>query len=339
MNDFSDAPTLVRNFLTYKSSIQNRSVKTVFQYYHDLRTFFRYILKSAYPNKYRDMDYDEIPFSDVNDEIITSIKSDDIYDYLSYVQSSRDNKSAARARKMSCLRSFYKYLTKVKCVMQENPTERIDSVQIKKSLPKYLTLEQSHTLLDSIIGKNAERDYAIIILFLNCGFRVSELAGINLSDFSEGFESVVVTGKGSKQRILYLNEACRNAIKAYLKVRPENAKLTSKDALFISRNRNRLSVQMIQTMIYNRLSAAGLGHLKLSVHKLRHTAATLMYQHGNVDVRVLKDILGHEQMSTTQIYTHLSTEQIKNAVNANPLSHESRKISTKQLSDYENDED
>ena len=168
---------------------------------------------------------------------------------------------------------------------------------------------------------------------------MSELAGINLSDFSEGFESVVVTGKGSKQRILYLNEACRNAIKAYLKVRPENAKLSSKDALFISRNRNRLSVQMIQTMIYNRLSAAGLGHLKLSVHKLRHTAATLMYQHGNVDVRVLKDILGHEQMSTTQIYTHLSTEQIKNAVNANPLAHESRKISTKQLSDYENDED
>jgi site-specific recombinase XerD len=302
-----------------------------------LRTFFRYIVKTAYPEKYHGIDYGEIPFSDVTDEIVTGIRSDDVYEYLAYVQASRDNQSAARARKMSCLRSFYKYLTKVKCAMTENPTERIDSVQIKKTLPKYLTLEQSHLLLDSISGKNAERDYAIIILFLNCGFRVSELAGINLSDFSEGFESVIVTGKGSKQRILYLNEACRTAIKSYLKVRPENAKLSSKDALFVSRNRNRLSVQMIQTMIYNRLSAAGLGHLKLSVHKLRHTAATLMYQHGNVDVRVLKDILGHEQMSTTQIYTHLSTEQIKNAVNANPLSRETRKINVRELSDYNTD--
>jgi len=333
--DYSDAPQLVQSFLSYKSAIQNRSKKTVFQYYHDLRTFFRYILKEKYKNKYSEKDFAEIPFSEVSDNDVTSVNSEDIYNYLSYVHNERDNQSASRARKLSCLRSFYKYLSKVKCVINDNPTERIDSVQIKKSLPKYLTLEQAQDLLDSIGGKNAERDYAIITLFLNCGFRVSELAGINLSNFSEGFETVVVTGKGSKQRMLYLNEACRDAISAYLKVRPEKVKLSDKDALFVSRNRNRLSVQMIQHMIYKRLDEAGLSHLQLSVHKLRHTAATLMYQHGNVDVRVLKDILGHEEMSTTQIYTHLSTEQIKNAAEANPLSHEKRRIRVKTAEDYE----
>ena len=198
--------------------------------------------------------------------------------------------------------------------MDENPTERIDSVQTKKALPKYLNLEQAQTLLDSITGKNAERDYAIITLFLNCGFRVSELANMNLSDFSDDLGYVVVTGKGSKQRILYLNSACRDAINAYLKVRPADAKLYDKDALFISRNKNRLSVQMIQTLVYNRLNQAGLGHLKLSVHKLRHTAATLMYQHGHVDVLTLKTILGHESISTTEIYTHIDRTRLRQEI-------------------------
>ncbi len=337
MTDYSDAPLFVQNFLSYKGTIQNRSKKTVFQYYHDLRTFFRYIVKEKNKSKYKDVCYDEIPFSDVSDDDVVSVTSDNIFNYLSYAYNTRDNKASSRARKLSCLRSFYKYLSKVKCVINDNPTERIDSVQIKKALPKYLTLEQAQDLLDSISGNNAERDYAIITLFLNCGFRVSELAGINLSDFSDGFETVVVTGKGSKQRMLYLNSACRDAIKAYLNVRPDKVKLTDRDALFVSRNRNRLSVQMIQTMIYKRLEEAGLGHLKLSVHKLRHTAATLMYQHGKVDVRVLKDILGHEEMSTTQIYTHLSTDQIKNAAEANPLSHEKRKVKAKTLDDYDED--
>lgn len=335
MVDYSDAPNLVQSFLNYKLSVQNRSGKTVFQYYHDLRTFFRYIIKTKKKDIYHNVSFDEISFADVSDEDIKSVLTDDIFNYLSYVANQRENNSASRARKLSCLRSFYKYLTKVKCAIDENPAERIDSVQTKKALPKYLNLDQAQALLESISGKNAERDYAIITLFLNCGFRVSELANMNLSDFSNDFEHVVVTGKGSKQRILYLNSACRDAINAYLKVRPGDTKLYDKDALFISRNKNRLSVQMIQTLVYNRLNQAGLGHLKLSVHKLRHTAATLMYQHGKVDVRVLKDILGHEEMSTTQIYTHLSSDQIRNAAEANPLSHEKRKNIIKSLDDYD----
>ncbi len=320
MQDYTDAPELVQRFLNYKLTVQNRSKLTVMQYYHDLRTFFRYIVKTKYSEKFTKLSYEEISFADVSDCDVTGVQSKDIYNFISYTANTRDNSASARSRKLSCLRSFYKYLTVTIMEMKDNPTEKIESPKKNKTYPKYLSLEQSVKLLSSIDGKNKERDFAIITLFLNCGLRVSELAGINLSDIDSEMQTLYVTGKGSKQRMLYLNDACREALKEYLKVRPTNAIDSDKNALFISRNRRRISIQMVQTLVYKHLRNADLENLHLSVHKLRHTAATLMYQYGKTDVRVLKDILGHEEMSTTQIYTHVSDDQQRQAVESNPLS-------------------
>lgn len=321
MQSYTDAPELVQQFLNYKISVQNRSKLTVMQYYHDLRTFFRFIVKTKYPAKFDGVNESEISFAEVSDKDITGITSMDIYEFLSYAANELDNKGDSRARKLSCLRSFYKYLTVTRNVIEDNPTQKIDSPKRNKKYPKFLSLDQSKQLLSAVDGKNKERDYAIITLFLNCGLRVSELAGINLSDIDSEMTTLYVTGKGSKQRILYLNDACRDALKSYLKVRPGNAKSKDADALFISRNHNRMSVKTVQYMIYQRLKQSDLGNLHMSVHKLRHTAATLMYKYGKTDVRVLKDILGHEEMSTTQIYTHVSDDQQKEAIDSNPLSH------------------
>lgn len=320
MQDYSDAPNLVRKYLNYKESTQNRSKKTVFQYYHDLRTFSRFLLIRKHPEKYAEINLDEIPFSDACDDLLLAVNSEDIYEFISYCSRTLENGVAARHRKLSCIRTFYRYLTKTILVLKDNPAEAVDSPKMPKKLPKYLTLEESKQLLLSVDGKNAVRDYCIITIFLNCGLRVSELVGIDLSDISPDLTTVNVTGKGSKERMIYLNSACKSAIEEYLKVRPSNIKSKDRNALFISRNHNRLSVQMVQTLIYKHLKAAGFENKNMSVHKLRHTAATLMYQHGKTDVRVLKDILGHEQLSTTQIYTHVNNEMIRDAVNDNPLS-------------------
>ncbi len=315
---YEDAPQTVLNFLSYKGTIQGRSEKTVFQYYHDLRHFFRYVVKSKYPERYRNKEILEISISDCTDEDVRNVKSKDIYNFLLYTKLELQNGSAARARKLCTIRNFYKFL-KNNFEIDENPADKLESPKKPKSLPKYLTLEESIQLLNSVTPPNDRRDYAILTLFLNCGMRVSELAGISLKDIDPAITKLTVTGKGSKQRVVYLNDACRNALQAYLKVRPTDIKPNDRDALFISRNRNRLSVQMIQTMVYKRLKQAGLEGREMSVHKLRHTAATLMYQYGHTDVRVLKDILGHEDLSTTQIYTHISDEQMQKAADNNPL--------------------
>ncbi len=319
MNDYSDAPEIVQRFLDYKLTTQNRSKKTVFQYYHDLRTFTRYLLLQSNEDKYSKIDFSEIPFSDADDALLINVKPDNVYNFISYTVKTLDNGVSARQRKLSCLRSFYKFLCKTQKLIKDNPAENIDAPSKPKKLPKFLTLEESKQLLSSIDGKNAARDYCIVTLFLNCGMRVSELVGIDLSDISSDLTTVNVTGKGSKERMLYLNTACRTALEEYLKVRPTDIKHKDRNALFVSRNKNRISVQMVQTLIYRHLRAAGLENRNMSVHKLRHTAATLMYQHGKTDVRVLKDILGHEQLSTTQIYTHINNDMIRDAVNDNPL--------------------
>ncbi len=320
LQDYSDAPELVQNFLRYKLTIQNRSKLTVMQYYHDLRTFFRYIVKTKNPGKYSEVDYGDISFAEVTDSDIKEVTSNNIYEFLSYTASDRDNSATSRARKLSCLKSFYKYLSVTTVAISTNPTEKIEAPKKNKTYPKFLSLEQSKKLLECVDGKNKERDFAILTLFLNCGLRVSELAGINIRDIDAQMNTLYVTGKGSKQRMLYLNDACKSALKAYLAVRPTNAVASDANALFISRNRRRISVQTVQWLVYKRLKEADLENLHLSVHKLRHTAATLMYQYGKTDVRVLKDILGHEEMSTTQIYTHVSNDQQKQAVDSNPLS-------------------
>lgn len=317
--NYDDAPELVRKFLNYKLAIQNRSKLTVFNYYHDLRTFSRYLLLKKNPDKYSEIPFDSIAFSDADDELLKSASVEDIFAFLSFAAKELENTASSRSRKLSCLRSFYKYLTKTIMVIDVNPTEKVESPKKNKTLPKHLTLDESKQLLESVDGKNAERDFAIITLFLNCGMRVSELAGIDLGDLSNDLSSVTVTGKGSKQRRLFLNDACQNAIRAYLKIRPTDIKNGDRNALFVSRNKNRISVKTVQWLIYKHLKAAGLGNLNMSVHKLRHTAATLMYAYGGTDVRVLKDILGHEELSTTQIYTHIKDDQMIEAAYANPL--------------------
>jgi len=320
MQNFDDAPKIVDEFLKYKQSAQNRSAKTVYQYYHDMRTFARYLLLMSDKAKYSAMDFSEIPFCDATDKMLLSVKSDDVFEFIHFCTTTLSNGVSARQRKLSCIRTFYKYVSKTKKLIKDNPAEAVESPSMPKKLPKFLTLEESVQLLENIEGNNAIRDYCIITLFLNCGMRVSELVGIDLSDINNDLTTVNVTGKGSKERMLYLNDACRTALEAYLKVRPSNVKHKDRNALFISRNHNRLSVQMVQTLIYKHLRNAGLGNKNMSVHKLRHTAATLMYQHGKTDVRVLKDILGHEQLSTTQIYTHINNDMIREAANDNPLS-------------------
>lgn len=319
--EYSDAPKSVREFLAYKMNSQGRSPQTCFQYYHDLRSFFRFMLVSRYPKKYGDYEPDDLSFNEVDDKLVYSVKATDINDFMFYCQKQRGNAEAARNRKLCALRSFYKYLcNNAVDRLEKNPLEHIESPKRPKRLPKFLSLEESKDLLDNIKGENYERDYAIITIFLNCGLRVSELAGISLKDISRDFETLRVIGKGNKERIVYLNDACVSAIKAYLAVRPENPRPEAKNALFISRNRNRINVSTVKWLVYKHLKEAGLDRPGMSVHKLRHTAATLMYQYGNTDVRILKDILGHEDLSTTEIYTHVSSEQMKKAAMSNPLS-------------------
>lgn len=317
--DFDDAPASVKNFLEHMIVNKGRSKNTVFQYYHDLRSFFRYLLIKRHPKKYEGYYAGDLSFNEVDDTLVYSVTASEILDFLSYCSTQLDNQVAARNRKLSALRSFYKYLNKNVKVIAKDPTEYIEGAKKPKRLPKFLDIEESRLLLDSVDGANYERDYAIITLFLNLGLRVSELVGINLKDISRNFETLRVIGKGNKERIVYLNSACEEAIKAYLQKRPTNPKREAENALFISRNRNRISKQTVQWLIYKHLKEAGLDRPGMSVHKLRHTAATLMYQHGHTDVRILKDILGHENLATTEIYTHVSDEQLKTAADANPL--------------------
>ncbi len=341
--EYEDAPESVREFLKYKLTIQNKSEKTCFQYYHDLRGFFRFMLVLKHKKKYEGYAIGDLSFNEVTDKLVYSVTGRDVSDYLAYCAKELQNGEAARNRKLSCLRSFYKYLCSNlnEKKLEKNPLEHIESPKRKKALPKFLTLEESKKLLECIEpGKNFERDYAIITIFLNCGLRVSELCGINLRDIHSDFEAMRVVGKGNKERVVYLNDACVSAIKAYLAVRPTNAHNADKNALFISRNMNRISDKTVQWLVYKYLQAAGLNRPGMSVHKLRHTAATLMYQYGKTDVRTLKDILGHEELSTTEIYTHVSNEQMKSAALSNPLSQIKAPKKRKDLKDIiENDED
>lgn len=316
VNFQDDAFPILKEYLFYLQTIRQKSVKTVDEYFIDLRTFFRYIkLRRGLLND--DVDFDKIKIDDIGLDLIKTITLNDAFEFMNYLQRERCNQSAARARKCSSLKGFFKFITKKKHYLEVNPIEELEVPKKKKSLPKYLTLEQSIELLNAVEGNNKERDYAIITLFLNCGLRVSEMAGLNYTDIRSD-NTMRVLGKGNKERIVYLNSACIDAIQDYMKVRPVDG-VKDKHALFISRNHNRMSVKTIQAMVYKYLEKIGLNAQGYSCHKLRHTAATLMYQHGGVDVRVLKEVLGHENLATTEIYTHLSSEQMKNAADLNPL--------------------
>jgi site-specific recombinase XerD len=314
----AEAPPIIKEFLGYVGTIKGKSPKTVEEYYLDLRTFFRYIKlnkKLVSP----DEKFEEINISDVDLDLIQTITLTNVYEYMNYLSTERNNKAATRSRKVSSLRTFFKYLTNKTGKLAVNPVKELETPKLKQALPKFLTLEQSIELLSKVEGETKERDYCILVLFLNCGMRLSELVGLNLSDVSHGASSIKIVGKGNKERIVYLNEACLEAIDRYIAVRPKNA-LVDKNALFISKQRKRISPKTVQYIVKKYLAEIELGGPGFSVHKLRHTAATLMYQHGHVDIRVLKDILGHENLGTTEIYTHLSSEQMAEAAKSNPLS-------------------
>lgn len=318
-NFFDNSPPVIRKFLGYLQTVKGKSLKTVEEYFLDLRTFFRYmkLKKGTIP---ADSEFEKIEIDDINIDFIKTITLLDIFEYMHYLSTERKNHAAARLRKASSLRIFFKYLTNKTGELKENPTKELETPKIGKSLPKFLSLEQSKSLLNAVInysGTYKERDYCIITLFLNCGIRLSELVGINLNDIKSD-KTLKILGKGNKERIVYLNDACINAIEDYKKHRP-NDKIKDSNALFISRQHNRISVKTVQALVEKYLKVAGLSNAGFSVHKLRHTAATLMYQYGNVDIRILKEILGHENLGTTEIYTHISNNQVKDAINDNPL--------------------
>lgn len=308
---------ILKEYLYYQQTIRQKSPKTVDEYFLDLRTFFRF-LKQNRELAAAETEFEDIKIDDVDLELLKTVTLNDAYEYMNWLQRDRRNNASSRARKCSSLKGFFKYITKKKHYLESNPVEELEIPKKKKALPKYLTLEQSIELLNAIEGANKERDYAIITLFLNCGLRVSEMAGLNYTDIRSD-NTVRVLGKGNKERIIYLNDACIDAVNDYMRVRPVDD-VKDKTALFISRNHKRMSVKTIQAMVYKYLEKIGLSAQGYSCHKLRHTAATLMYQHGGVDVRVLKEVLGHENLGTTEIYTHLSSEQMKNAADSNPLS-------------------
>ena len=317
-------PPLVREFASYKAVMQNASEKTISEYLLDLRTFFRFLLARDADIDMSGEEFEKIDISGIDLEYIKNITTEDIYEFLLYADGVRGNMAAAKSRKLSSIKGFFKYLHIKRMMLDDNPAINIETPKRKQALPKFLSMEESLMLLEAVKNdkesKSRVRDYAIITLFLNCGMRVSELVGIDLNDVDRDLRSLTVTGKGNKQRIVYLNSACKQALADYFSERlGEKHAQTEAKALFLSNREQRISVKTVQWLVYKYLELAGLESKHYSVHKLRHTAATLMYQTGEVDVRVLKDILGHEQLNTTQIYTHVSNRSMEEAMEHNPL--------------------
>lgn len=313
--DYNEIPPVLQDYLSYMQTIKGKSLNTIQVYFYDLRVFFRFM------KLHRNLvdaktDFKDIPINDIDVPFIQTITLSDLYAFMAFVSNSRNNSSYARARKVASLKSFFKYLTLKAKLLDTNPAAELESPKILKRLPRYLNIEESKQLLNSIDGQFSERDYAIITLFLNCGLRLSELVGINLNNIKGNVLTVI--GKGNKERSIPLNAACIKALENYMKVRPKNA-VKDRNALFLSERRQRISKESVQKIVKKYIKAAGLDPERYSTHKLRHTAATLMYKYGNVDIRTLQELLGHESIATTQIYTHLDSNQLRDAVNNNPL--------------------
>lgn len=314
----NENPDFLNSFLDYNITILNKSPNTVKEYNYDIANFLKFIKAGKKTSDFKDTDICKMTLDEIK-----QIKLEDIHSYIAYMATDLGSKATTRARKVSSIRIFFNYLFKNAKLIENNPAQYLETPKLDKRMPKYLSLDDSKKLLDAAKdenNRNNKRDFAITTLFLNCGMRLSELVGINTTDINFNEYKLNVIGKGNKERTIYLNKACINAINDYLEVRPKiSVKHNSKDALFLSERKERISNRTVQAIIRKELLKAGLDINKYSVHKLRHTAATLMYQYGNVDIRALQELLGHESISTTEIYTHVDDIQVRNAVESNPL--------------------
>lgn len=320
-------PDFLNAFLDYSTTILNKSPNSIKEYNYDLAMFLKFI--KVHFNMTDKVDFNEINIDDITIKTVEKITIDDIHAFLGYLTSVNKSKPATRARKISTIRIFFHYLCQdasSQFLLDHNPALNLKTPKKDKRLPKYLSLDDSKKLLDVTYNednRNFQRDYAIITLFLNCGMRLSELVGINITDIDFDECKLNVIGKGNKERTIYLNKACMKAISDYLQVRPKEGikhdKKHSEKALFLSERKERISNRTVQYVVNKELAKAGLDTTKYSVHKLRHTAATLMYQYGQVDIRALQELLGHESIATTEIYTHVSNDQVRKAVENNPL--------------------
>jgi site-specific recombinase XerD len=313
--NFDDAPSFLQDFLSYMLTIRGKSRNTVQEYFYDLRLLLRFLKSRDLSETGKDLE--AISISGLSVDFIRSIALSDLYAFMTYLSASRFNSPHARARRVASIKSFFRYLHKKARLIETNPADELETPKIPKTLPRHLTLDESKDLLGSVDGEFLHRDYAILVLFLNCGLRLTELAGINLQSIKG--DTLVIIGKGNKERSIYLNSASLEAIDAYLKERPTEG-VKDRNALFLSKQKRRLSNNMIYRIVRRAIVSAGLDPEKYSVHKLRHTAATLMYKYGKVEIRTLQEILGHESIATTEIYTHLDKDQLRDAVRTNPLS-------------------
>lgn len=316
----NDLPRSLSDFLNYLETIKGKSQNTISGYKTDLCLFFKFM--KAYYGLVNDenLELEEIVINDIDYDFIRRIELTDLYAFLSFLEKNRGNSAHARARKVASLKSYYKFLhTKAK-VITNNPTLELESPKISQRHPVYLTLEESIELLSSLDKNNIHyaRDFCILLLFLNCGMRLSELCGIKIDKIKS--DTLTIIGKGNKERTVYLNEACLNAINQYKSVRDDSkTSYEDKDFLFLSSRNRPINKRTVEVLVKKHINNAGMVDKKYTPHKLRHTAATLMYKHGNVDIRSLQIILGHENISTTQIYTHVDNDTLRDAVNSNPL--------------------
>lgn len=316
---YDDIPKYISDFLEYMTGIQNKSNSTIKEYYYDLRNAFRFL--KLYKSNVKETKIDTVllnktDIKNLDLKFLQNITLDDLYKYMNFLAQIQNDKPTTRARKISALKSFFNYITLKARVLKINPALELETPKLPKRLPKYLNLDESVSLLNAVNGDFKERDYCIITLFLNCGLRLSELVNINMYSIRDNILTVI--GKGDKERAIYLNDACQKALKRYIAVRPKD-NLKDRDALFISKKGTRISRRMVEVLVKKYIIQAGLDPRKYSPHKLRHTAATLMHKYGGVDIRALQQVLGHESISTTEIYTHIDNDEVKNAIESNPL--------------------
>ena len=301
--------------MIYAETVRGFSEGTLLEYRYDIMNFYKFLCTK----------FNLFEIGEITIEILSQIDVTILYDYIKYLTNIRKNSAKTRMRKIMVLKSYFKFLCNKIKLLNENPMLEIELPKVGKSLPIYLNLNESFDLLNAIKTNSLERyqrpqmfhrNYCIIMLFLNCGLRISELVNISIADISG--DKLIITGKGNKERIVYLNKSCQTSIEKYIDYRNQIQDLHT-NALFLSSKKTRISSHSIHYMVKKYIKIAGLDPLKYSAHKLRHTAATLMYKNG-VDIRALQKILGHENISTTEIYTHVDDEKLREAAMMNPLS-------------------